>query len=66
MGTTTFFGDVGGYSHGENWAGLKDITFLQTRYNVNFNVKYRITQNVNIRIGVTYGTTACDRSERFK
>jgi hypothetical protein len=55
LGTTTFFGDVGGYSQGDNWAGLKDITFLQTRYNINFNIKYRITQDVNIRIGVAYG-----------
>jgi hypothetical protein len=55
LGTSTFFGDVGGYSHGQNWAGLKDITFLQTRYNISFNVKYRIAKNVNIRIGASYG-----------
>jgi hypothetical protein len=55
LGTTTFFGDVGGYSHGENWAGLKDITFLQTRYNLSFNIKYRIAQNVNIRLGLSGG-----------
>jgi hypothetical protein len=55
LGTTTFFGDVGGYSHGINWAGLKDITFLQTRFNVNFSVKYRITQDVNLRLSLTYG-----------
>jgi hypothetical protein len=55
FGTSTFFGDIGGYSHGENIAGLKDITFLQTRYNINFNVKYRITQDINARISLTYG-----------
>ena len=55
VGTTTFFGDVGGYSHGENSWGLKDITFLQTRYNFNFDVKYRISQVFNARISLSYG-----------
>jgi hypothetical protein len=55
IGTATFFGDVGGFSHGENAWGLKDITFLQTRYSLNFSVKYRITQNLNARISITHG-----------
>ena len=55
MGTATFFGDVGGFSHGENSWGLKDITFLQTRYSLNFSVKYRITQDINARISLSYG-----------
>jgi hypothetical protein len=55
LGTATFFGDVGGFSHGANAWGLKDITFLQTRYNVNANLKYRITQNINARVSVSYG-----------
>ena len=55
LGTATFFGDIGGYSHGENSWGLKDITFLQTRYSVNFSVKYRITQVINARLSFSYG-----------
>jgi len=55
IGTSTFFGDVGGFSHGENSWGLKDITFLQTRYNINFDVKYRISQVFNARISLCYG-----------
>ena len=55
LGTATFFGDVGGYSHGENWAGLKDITFLQTRYSANLSARYRFTQNWNGRISFSYG-----------
>ena len=35
--------------------GLKDITFLQTRYNFNFNVKYRISQVFNVRLSLSYG-----------
>ncbi len=55
LGTATFFGDVGGFSHGENSWGLKDITFMQTRYSVNFSVKYRITQVLNARLSLSYG-----------
>jgi len=55
FGTATFFGDVGGYSHGDNVAGFKDITFLQTRYNISFNVKYRITQFINARVSLSSG-----------
>jgi hypothetical protein len=54
FGTNSFFGDVGGYSHGRNLAGLKDITFLQTRYNVNISTRYRVTQNFNLRASFTY------------
>ena len=55
LGTTQFFGDVGGYTIGENLLGLKDITYLQTRYNLNGNIKYRFTQNINGRFSLTYG-----------
>lgn len=54
-GTATFFGDVGGFSHGANALGLKDISFLQTRYSVSLSVKYRITQNINARVSLSYG-----------
>jgi hypothetical protein len=55
LGTATFFGDIGGFSHGENSWGLKDITFLQTRYSFNFSAKYRITQVITARISMSYG-----------
>jgi hypothetical protein len=55
IGTATFFGDVGGFTHGENSWGLKDITFLQTRYSFNFSVKYRINQVINARLSLSYG-----------
>ncbi len=53
LGTATFFGDVGGFSHGKNSWGLKDITFLQTRYSANFTVKYRISQVINARLSLS-------------
>ena len=55
LGTAAFFGDIGGYSHGENSWGFKDITFLQTRYSFNFSVKYRISQVISARLSLSYG-----------
>lgn len=55
VGTSTFFGDIGGFSHGQNSWGLKDITFLQTRYSFNFSAKYRISQVINARLSLSYG-----------
>jgi uncharacterized membrane protein len=40
LGASQFFGDVGGYSKPINNIGLKDITFLQTRFDINLNVNY--------------------------
>jgi hypothetical protein len=55
IGPTFFFGDVGGYSNGENILGIKDMTFLQTRFNVDLNIKYRISQTVNARFSFSTG-----------
>jgi hypothetical protein len=54
-GPTFFFGDVGGYSNGENILGLKDMTFLQTRVNMDFSVKYRLSQTINARFSFSTG-----------
>jgi hypothetical protein len=55
FGPSFFFGDVGGYSKGENLLGLKDLSFLQTRYEINGSIKFRITSNINARLSFTYG-----------
>jgi hypothetical protein len=55
LGTTQFFGDIGGFSKKENILGLKDLSFSQTRFDLNFNLKFRINQSVNARISLTYG-----------
>jgi len=43
IGTTQFYGDIGGYSNDENILGLRDFSFRQTLFNVNANARYRIT-----------------------
>ena len=55
LGPSFFFGDVGGYSRSKNILGIRDLTFLQTRFNLNFNLKYRITKDINARLSLTYG-----------
>ncbi len=55
IGPSFFFGDVGGFSQSENWLGLKDITFKQTRIDLNLSFKYRVSQRFNARASFTYG-----------
>ena len=55
FGPSFFFGDVGGFSQGENILGFKDLTFKQIRFDFNVNLKYRITQNLNVRLSITSG-----------
>ncbi|MFO7621019.1 MAG: hypothetical protein R6W81_07090 [Bacteroidales bacterium] len=54
-GASFFFGDVGGYSRSENLLGFRDLTYRQTMFDVNANVKYRITRTLNVRTSFTYG-----------
>jgi hypothetical protein len=55
LGPTFFFGDIGGFSRTKNILGFRDMSFLQTRFDLNINAKYRITQTINVRLSLTYG-----------
>ena len=54
IGTSQFYGDIGGYTIGENALGFKDITFIQTRYSVNGSFRYFITDNFSARLSLTW------------
>lgn len=54
LGTSQFYGDVGGFSIGENAIGLKDITFRQTMFNISGSFRYFIIDNVAVRLSFTY------------
>lgn len=54
LGTSQFYGDVGGYTNGENALGLKDITFKQTRFNVNGAFRYFFYDNLAARLSFSY------------
>jgi hypothetical protein len=55
VGPSFFFGDVGGYSPSKNLLGLRDLSLLQTRFNINGNLKYRVYQRFNLRLSLTFG-----------
>ncbi|MCX6325400.1 MAG: DUF6089 family protein [Bacteroidia bacterium] len=55
FGPTLFFGDIGGFTNTKNILGIRDMSFLQTRFDLNFNLKYRITSDVNARLSFAYG-----------
>ncbi|MCU0471960.1 MAG: hypothetical protein MUC93_01170 [Bacteroidales bacterium] len=54
VGPTFFFGDIGGFSRTKNILGLRDMTYLQTRFGINGNLKYRLSREVNLRLSLTY------------
>ncbi len=49
IGTSQFFGDVGGYSLGENTIGFKDLTIKQTRFSIGGQFKYWVLEDVAVR-----------------
>jgi hypothetical protein len=55
LGPSFFFGDIGGFSKNSNVLGIRDMCFLQTRFNLNINFKYRLTQDFNLRLSTTFG-----------
>jgi hypothetical protein len=54
LGTSQFFGDVGGYSIGDNIVGIKDFSFKQTRFSAGAFVKYRIQKEIKAKGGVSF------------
>ncbi|HCI54874.1 MAG TPA: hypothetical protein DFI01_03000 [Bacteroidales bacterium] len=55
LGITQFFGDIGGYSIGENAFGFKDLSFHHTRFNMMAALKYRITNSFTARLNLAGG-----------
>jgi len=54
-GPSFFFGDIGGYSRTKNYLGFRDMSYLQTRYNINANLRYRLGREFNVRASMSYG-----------
>ena len=54
LGTSQFYGDVGGYTIGQNALGFKDLTFRQTRFNVNGSFRYFLYDNIALRLSLSY------------
>ena len=56
LGTTQFYGDIGGYSIGDNILGIKDFNFRHTRYNFTTAFKYRVSRDVSVRLNLAFGS----------
>ncbi|HEX2920982.1 MAG TPA: hypothetical protein VHO50_07450 [Bacteroidales bacterium] len=54
-GTSHFMGDVGGYTHPENYKGFRDISIFNTGFVYNSNLRYRLTKFVSVRANISGG-----------
>ncbi len=55
IGPSFSFPDIGGFTHGENILGFKDLSYRQTRFDVNGSLRYRLGRTSNLRLSLTYG-----------
>lgn len=55
IGTTQFFGDIGGFTPGDNGAGFKDIIISQTRFAGSAGIRYRFYENLAVNAGFGFG-----------
>jgi hypothetical protein len=55
IGTAQVFGDIGGYSIGENALGLKDLMIKQTRFNLKAGMRYRIQEKFALTFDLDFG-----------
>jgi hypothetical protein len=54
LGPSFSFPDIGGYTIGKNFLGFKDLSYRQTRFDLNGNLKYRLSRTWDTRLSVTY------------
>lgn len=55
IGAAQVFGDIGGFSLGENSLGFKDILIQQTRFNLKAGMRYRIEERIGITFDINFG-----------
>lgn len=53
-GPSFSFPDIGGYTIGKNALGFRDLSYRQTRFNVNANMRYRLSRTASVRLGMSY------------
>ncbi len=54
IGASLFFPDIGGYTIGKNLLGFKDLSYRQTRFDINGSVRYRLSRTLDTRLSMTY------------
>jgi hypothetical protein len=55
IGATQFFGDIGGYTPGDNIAGIRDFSFRHTRINLSAGMRYRVLEDLTAKGSFTAG-----------
>lgn len=55
VGTSHFFGDIGGYTSDENYLGFRDISFHNTGFVAAGVARYRLTNNLAVRLNLAGG-----------
>jgi len=55
IGTTHYFGDIGGWSKDENILGLKDIDITQVRPSLYVGFRYKLYEELALKLNFTYG-----------
>jgi hypothetical protein len=55
IGTTNYFGDIGGSADKNSWFGIKDISLLRTRASLYAAARYKIEHDKAIKLSVTFG-----------
>ena len=55
IGTTKFFGDIGGLPSGINGPGFKDIIINHARFSGSLGMRYRFYDNFSARFGLSMG-----------
>lgn len=55
IGTANYFGDIGGYSKGDNALGLKDISITSTRPSIYLGARYKVYEVLAVKLNFIYG-----------
>ena len=55
IGTANYFGDIGGYSKGDNALGLKDISITNTRPSIYLGARYKVYEVLAVKLNFIYG-----------
>jgi hypothetical protein len=55
IGTSNYFGDIGGFSRGENVLGLKDISITSTRPSIYLGARYKVFEVIAVKLNLIVG-----------
>jgi hypothetical protein len=58
VGFLNYFGDIGGAATSDNWFGIKDLSIKHTRPSLYLGARYKIRENVAVKLNLMYGFLA--------